>query len=187
MEKLIQEYNSIDLYTVADNILCKWFREKYIEVYGSITHPITHYDEYSHEEIELIEDDPEFDSFRMTVGDRKNINKIFANRSYQEFCEEMSQYGPVDNFLSRICDGIIHGDPYHGIQFDKIGDEALKEHKITPGEYMVKGFNFFKTFDADSDVLKKEKILSEIRELAHDIYENVQVKIRDIGKKYEQE
>lgn len=61
--QLINSYNSIDLYNVVGKILCTQFEKKYIELYGSLTHPMTHWDEISGEEFEYEECDQEFMDF----------------------------------------------------------------------------------------------------------------------------
>lgn len=51
--------------------------------------------------------------------------------------------------------------------------EELKNGKITPAEYMIKGFDFFKQFKENETVKQKEALLIKIKELSFGIYEDV--------------
>lgn len=186
--ELIESYNQINLYDVASDVLCKRFREKYVELYGKVTYTDQYYDEFTNQVIDYENDVPDMYSFREISGVNKNLEKIFENRTLQEYYAAVGDYGPVELFISKMFSMAISGkDVYAGIHFKEINDEELTEGKITPAEYMVKGFDFFTVFDNESKVKEKEFMLIKIRELAHDIYEDVVVKIRNIGKKYEQE
>lgn len=187
---LISNYNSINLYTVASNILCKRFEEKYIEIYGSITHPITHWDEYTREEVELEDWDQEFIDFRCIVDVKDNIDSIFKNNSgYEEYCQDIGRIGPAEEYLTLLFSSVLpkKENTYKGIDFDSVNCEALTNKKITPAEYMIRDFNFFDCFEKDEKVQQKKSLLIEIKELSFSIYEDVTDKIRSIGKKYEVE
>ena len=101
LSDLIRAFNSINLYTVASNILCKRFEEKYIELYGSITHPITHWDEFTREEVELEDWDQEFLDFRAYVDVKDNIDSLFKNDlEYEEYCQDIGRIGPAEEYLT---------------------------------------------------------------------------------------
>ncbi|MDF2821604.1 MAG: hypothetical protein K0R15_2045 [Clostridiales bacterium] len=187
---LINNYNSINLYTVASNILCKRFEEKYIELYGSITHPIMHWDEYTKEEVEMEDWDQEFVDFRCNVYVKNNIDSIFKNDpGYEEYCQDIGRIGPTEEYLTLLFSSVLpkKENTYIGIDFDSVNCEELTNKKITPAEYMIKDFNFFDRFEKDEKVQQKKSLLIEIKELSFSIYEDVTVKIRAIGKKYEVE
>lgn len=187
---LICEFNAINLYTVASNILCKQFEEKYIELYGSITHPITHWDEFTGEEVEMEDWDQEFMDFQATVDVKENIDSIFKNDSdYEEYCQDMGRVGPIEEYLTILFSSVLpkKENMYKGIDFNSVNCEALTNKKMTPAEYMVKNFNFLECFEKNEKVRKKEELLIRIKELSFNIYEDVTVKIRSIGKKYEVE
>lgn len=186
--ELIENYNQINLYDVAGDVLCRRFREKYTELYGKVTYTDHYYDEIANKCIDYENDVPDMYSFREIAGVNKNMDKIFKNRDFQEYCDVVGDPGPVELFIGKMFSMAISGkDVYAGVHFEEINDEELTERKITPAEYMVKDFDFFTIFDNESKVKEKEFMLVKIRELAHDIYEDVVVKIRNIGKKYEQE
>lgn len=187
---LISKYNSIYLYAVVSNILCKQFEEKYIELYGSITHPITHWDEYSKEEVELEDWDQEFMDFRCNVDVKDNIDTLFKNNpEYEEYCQNIGRVGPAEEYLTLLFSSVLpkKENTYKGIDFDSVNCELLTNKKITPAEYMIRDFNFFSCFEKDEKVQQKESLLVEIKELSFSIYEDVIAKIRHIGKKYEVE
>jgi hypothetical protein len=187
---LISNYNSINLYTVVSNILCKQFEEKYIELYGSITHPITHWDEYTREKVELEDWDQEFMDFRCNVDVKDNIDSLFKNDpGYEEYCQDIGRVGPVEEYLTLLFSSVLpkKENTYKGIDFDSVNCEALTNKTITPAEYMIRDFNFFDCFEKDEKVQQKESLLIEIKELSFSIYEDVTAKIRSIGKKYEVE
>lgn len=190
LNNLINNFNSINLYIVASNILCKQFEKKYIELYGSITHPITHWDEFTREEVELEDWDQEFIDFRCNVDVKENIDTLFKNDpGYEEYCEDIGRIGPAKEYLTTLFACVLpkKENTYKGINFNAVNCEALAKKKITPAEFMVWDFNFFDCFEQDEKVKQKEALLIEIKELAFSIYEDVIVKIRSIGKKYEVE
>lgn len=188
--KLINTYNAINLYTVVHNILCKQFEEKYIELYGSITHPITHWDEYTREEVEIEDWNQEFLDFRATVSVKENIDSIFKNNpEYEDYCQDIGRVGPAEEYLTLLFSSVLpkKENTYRGIDFNSVQCEALTNKKITPAEYMIRDFNFFDSFEKNKEVQQKEELLIKIKELSFSIYEDVVAKIRSIGKKYEVE
>jgi|GEM_PF-1677056 len=188
--KMISNYNSINLYTVASNILCKQFEGKYIELYGSITHPTSHWDEYTGEELEMEDWDPEFLDFQSIVDIEDNIDSLFKNNfAYEEYCQDIGRVGPVEEYLVILFSSVLpkKENIYKGINFDFVNCEELTNKKITPAEYMIRDFNFFDCFEKSEKVQQKESLLIEIKELSFSIYEDVTAKIRSIGKKYEVE
>ena len=190
LSDLIRAFNSINLYTVASNILCKRFEEKYIELYGSITHPITHWDEFTREEVELEDCDQEFLDFRAYVDVKDNIDSLFKNDlEYEEYCQDIGRIGPAEEYLTILFSKVLpkKENMYNGIDFNNLDCDALINKKITPAEYMVRDFKFFEYFEKNEDVRKKEELLIKIKELSFSIYEDVTAKIRSIGKKYEAE
>ena len=52
---------------------------------------------------------------------------------------------------------------------------------------MVKIFDFFNMFDESEEIKQKYSLLSQIKEVASEIYELAIVKIRNIVNKYEKE
>ena len=190
LSDLIRAFNSINLYTVASNILCKRFEEKYIELYGSITHPITHWDEFTREEVELEDWDQEFLDFRAYVDVKDNIDSLFKNDlEYEEYCQDIGRIGPAEEYLTILFSKVLpkKENMYNGIDFNNLDCDALINKKITPAEYMERDFKFFEYFEKNEDVRKKEELLIKIKELSFSIYEDVTAKIRSIGKKYEAE
>lgn len=59
--------------------------------------------------------------------------------------------------------------------------------KITSARYMARNFDFIKIFEEDAKIQEKTECFYKIQKLVFSIYEDVVVKIRAIGKKYEVE
>ena len=185
---LITAYRAINPNRVVSKILCKRFEEKYIELYGSATHPVLHYDEASQQEVELEEYYPEIYNFSDVANSRLNIKEIFRRREMEEYYQESGFVGPAEEYLVEMFGHVLpKKDKYSGIKFDNIIDSALVEKRITPAEYIAKGFDFFAAFDSDVDIKKKMSLLDEIKQTAFEIYEMSTAIIRSIGKKYEKE
>lgn len=185
---LIREYKSINPYSVASNILCQRFKEKCMALYGSITHPVFHYDEATQQEIELEDYDPEIYTFMEVADSRLNIKNIFRNRDLEEYEASLGFVGPAEEYLTKMFEyALPKQDKYKGILFENIHDAALTEKRITPAEYIAKDFDFFQLFDEDDTIKKKAALLSKIKQIAFEIYELSTAKIRSIGQKYEKE
>ena len=187
---LVDEYNGINLNTVAGNILCRRFREKYSELFGSATHLRTRYDEATNEEHEIEEDDFEVETFQHSIAYRNDdIRKIFLNREHDDFQIAIGKESPVSAYIARMFAMAFHGPETKYI--NSICDERIKaaiaSRHITISEYMTDGFCFFDMFDNSPEAERKDYLLGEIRALAVQIAEDLDVIIRKIGKKYEKE
>lgn len=188
--QLINSYNSIDLYNVVGKILCTQFEKKYIELYGSLTHPMTHWDEISGEEFEYEEYDQEFMDFTSVAYDKKNVDTIFkTDPGCEEYYRELGQIAPTEEFIARMFAMVLpkKEQRYARINLKNIDCKLLREKKISPAEYMVRDFDFYEKFKNDKKVEDKQEMLDKIKELSFQIYEDVVQKIRSIGKKYEAE
>lgn len=85
----------------------------------------------------------------------------------------MAFHGPETKYINSICDERIKA--------------AIASRHITISEYMTDGFCFFDMFDNSPEAERKDYLLGEIRALAVQIAEDLDVIIRRIGKKYEKE
>lgn len=105
---------------------------------------------------------------------------------YEEYCRQENYVSPLEEYFARICASVLpHGEKtYQGIQ---LIDEALAQKKKTPAEYIAYDFDFFTIYNKNVKVQEKEMLLDEIKELALDLYENLMIKIRNIGNRYEKE
>lgn len=187
---LINEYNLINPYAVASNILCTHFENKYKELYGTTTHPEVHYDSFSGEAIEYEATDYEIIDFSYVADSEKNIDTIFEySQDMEEYCNDMGYVGPIEEYLAILFTSCLpkKDNTYKGVDFEKIEDVALKEKRITPAEYMAKNFRFMELFEQNKKIQDKEQLFYKIQELSFELYEDVVVKIRSIGKKYELE
>lgn len=185
---LINTYNQIDLYFISSDILNRRFEEKYLELYGSTTH--TEYAHYEDEDVEIEATDYELLNFDAVTSDKRNIDNLMKNDiGYDEYCQDEGYVSPTEEFIARMCASVLpKGDKkYSGINFDRIKNDSLKSKKITPAEYIAYGFDFLKKFKAHSEVQRKEELLYIIKENSLNVLENVIVKIRAIGNKYEKE
>ena len=190
LSKLINKYNAINVYKVASNILCKRFEEKYVELYGSSTHQEKYWDEYTCEEILVDATDREIYDFYIVADSRKNIDNLFKyNQDCEDYFNDIGRVGPVEEYLTFLFSTCLpkKENTYAGIKFDIIDEKLLKEKKITPAEYMARNFRFIEIFESEQEVKDKEQLFQVIQELAFEIYEDLVVKIRSIGKKYEVE
>ena len=187
---LVDEYNGINLNTVAGNILCKRFREKYSELFGSATHPSTVYDEATNEEHEIEEDDFEVETFQRSIAYRNDdIRKIFLNRENDDSQIAIGEESPVNAYIARMFAMAFRGPETKYIK--NICDERIKadivNRHITISEYMTDRVCFFEMFEKSPEAERKDYLLGEIRALAVRIAEDLDVIIRRIGKKYEKE
>ena len=105
---------------------------------------------------------------------------------YEESCRQENYVSPLEEYFARICASVLpHGEKtYQGIQ---LIDEALAQKKKTPAEYIAYDLDFFTIYNKNVKVQEKEMLLDEIKELALDLYENLMIKIRNIGNRYEKE
>ena len=118
---------------------------------------------------------------------RSNIDNLMKNDvGYEEYCRQENYVSPLEEYFARICASVLpHGEKtYQGIQ---LIDEALAQKKKTPAEYIAYDFDFFTIYNKNVKVQEKEMLLDEIKELALDLYENLMIKIRNIGNRYEKE
>lgn len=185
---LIDEYKRINPYSIASEVLCNRFEAKFVELYGTMTHPVVHYDEFSQEEIEAEDYDSEIYMFRDIAHSRLNIKNIFKRRDLEEYCVATGSVGPAEEYLTEMFGHALpKQDKFKGGLFDNIKDSTLIERKITPSEYIAKNFDFFKAFDENEGIQKKSALLLKIKQIAFSIYELATVKIRNIGEKYEKE
>ena len=128
--------------------------------------------------------------FRAYADVKDNIDSLFKNNlEYEEYCQDIGRIGPAEEYLTILFSKVLpkKENMYNGIDFNNLDCDALINKKITPAEYMVRDFKFFEYFEKNEDVRKKEELLIKIKELSFSIYEDVTVKIRSIGKKYEAE
>ena len=187
--ELIEQYNRINPYSVASNILCDRFTEKYGELYGATTHTETYYDSISKEEFIYESQDPEIISFSYLADCDKNIDQIFNCSQYEEYYDDMGWTSPLEDYLTDLFASCLPQKEslYKWIDLEKAKDPLLREKKITPARYMARNFDFMKLFEENVKIKDKTECFYKIQELAFSTYEDVVVKIRTIGKKYEVE
>ncbi len=185
LSDVIARYKSINMYNVVADILSDRFKEKYAQLYGSITH-IEHICQPDYEDDFEVED-PEIIAFYETIRIKSNIDNLMKNDvGYEEYCRQENYVSPLEEYFARICASVLpHGEKtYQGIQ---LIDKALAQKKKTPAEYIAYDFDFFTIYNKNVKVQEKEMLLDEIKELALDLYENLMIKIRNIGNRYEKE
>lgn len=185
LSDVITRYKSINMYNVVADILFDRFKEKYAQLYGSTTH-IEHICQPDYEDDFEVED-PEIIAFYETIRIKSNIDNLMKNDvDYEEYCRQENYVSPLEEYFARICASVLpHGEKtYQGIQ---LIDEALAQKKKTPAEYIAYDFDFFTIYNKNVKVQEKEMLLDEIKELALDLYENLMIKIRNIGNRYEKE
>lgn len=190
LSQAISCFNSIDLYRVTGNILLKRFEEKYLELYGTTTHTVSRWEESIQEEIEYEDIDQEIYDFALTAEIKENVDRLFKfDRGMIEYYDETGYVSPLEEYLTLLFGSVLpkKEKKYNGIKFENINCLALTEKRISPAEYIASDFDFLDIFENHKDVKEKTELLARIKVLAFDIYEDVVVRIRFIGKKYESE
>ncbi|MEG2687340.1 MAG: hypothetical protein RR954_09540 [Christensenellaceae bacterium] len=190
LSQLVSRFNNINLYCTTGNILSKRFEEKYLELYGSTTHTVTRWEESAQEEIEYDETDPELYDFASTAEIKENVDRIFKfDRGMIEYYDETDCVSPLEDYLTVLFGSVLpkKEKKYNGIKFENLSCPALIEKRISPAEYIAKDFAFLDVFENHKDVKEKAELLTSIKALAFELYENVVIRIRFIGKKYESE
>lgn len=185
LHNLVDQYKGINMYSVVADILFDRFKEKYAQLYGSATH-IEHVCQPDFEGDFEVED-PKIIAFYETVSIKSNIDNLMKNDIYyEEYCRQENYVSPLEEYFLRICASVLPcGErTYQGI---KSNNKSLNQRKITPAEYIAYGFNFFAIYNENTKVKEKEKLLDQIKALALDLYEDLLIKIRSIGNKYEKE
>lgn len=185
IQQLVLLYRRINIYNIITNILLERFKERYLDLYGTTTH--VEYMQQPDEDVEIDVEDYEIRDFYEVASDKRNIDNLMKNDiGYEEYCHEENYVSPLEEFLSRMCASVLpQGEnTYRGIKLD---DDSLKEKKKTPAEYIAYGFAFFSVFNNHKEISEKNELLAQIKELSLDLYEDVTIKIRSIGNKYEKE
>lgn len=185
LKALVNQYNSINMYEIVTDILLNRFKEKYAQLYGSTTH-IEHISQPDFE-ADIDVTDYEIQSFYETISQKSIINNIMKNDvGYEEYCFQEQFVSPLEEYFSRLCASVLpRGEyTYKGIVID---DESLKQKRKTPAEFIAYGFNFFEIYNNNPNVQAKENLLDRIKEQSLDIFEDLSIVIRNIGKKYEKE
>lgn len=157
IRNLINQYNSINMYSVVTDILFNRFKEKYAQLYGSTTH-IEHICQPDFEE-DIDVTDYEIQSFYETISQKSIINNIMKNDiGYEEYCFQEQFVSPFEEYFSRLCASVLpRGEQtYKGVIVD---DESLKRKRKTPAEFIAYGFNFFEVYNKNAKVDAKEKLL----------------------------
>lgn len=188
--ELIDEYHGINLYYVVSNMLFNHFVDKFEQLYGYTKHQAKCWDRALQEEIEYEEWEPAIMNFRENVYARDIIDKIFeSGKGKEDYFRECDGIGPVKEYLTHLCASMLPKKEkmYERIRWDLVKCEALENKKITPAEYIMKDYEFFDEFEKQEQVQKKIELADKIRANAHDLHEDVSMKIRYIVKKYELE
>jgi len=190
LRNMIDEYHKIDLYNTVGEMLTNHFVERYAQLYGSAKCEKVHWDESIQAEFEYEDWVPEVWDFITNVYEKEIIDNIFKySRGEEEYCIEKGYIGPAKEYLLHICTNVLpkKEKKYEGIQWDVVKCEALQNRRITPADYIMKDYEVFEEFGKHELVIKKNNLLDSIRAQAHDIHEDVSMKIRYIVKKYELE
>lgn len=185
LKALVNQYNSINMYGVVTDILLNRFKEKYAQLYGSTTH-IEHISQPDFES-DIDVTDYEKQNFYETISQKCIINNIMKNDvGYEDYCFQEQFVSPLEEYFSRLCASVLpRGEhTYKGIVLD---DESIKQKRKTPAEFIAYGFNFFEIYNNNPKVQAKENLLDRIKEQSLDIFEDLSIVIRNIGKKYEKE
>ena len=185
LKALVNQYNSINMYEIVTDILLNRFKEKYAQLYGSTTH-IEHISQPDFE-ADIDVTDYEIQNFYETISQKSIINNIMKNDvGYEEYCFQEQFVSPLEEYFSRLCASVLpRGEyTYKGIVID---DESLKQKRKNPAEFIAYGFNFFEIYNNNPNVQAKENLLDRIKEQSLDIFEDLSIVIRNIGKKYEKE
>lgn len=187
LHTLIEQFNNINLLSVANNKIIEIFEHGYEEIYGSIIDGVSYHldrdgEEWENEHlvvpIELIH--------RMDFN--KSIISLLNNEGMYdcEVCvdEDNNIFEPIYGDLVSIFNSVLN------VSINGISNQLpplKRELGMRPAEYMALNYDFFKKFNADTQVLKKYVLKEDITYKSQDVLQELKEIIRKIVRIYEVE
>jgi hypothetical protein len=184
---LINQFNKINLVSIAHNKIVVIFQRGYEEIFGSIVEGVSiHTDregnEWEEEHIAL-----PIELIQRGDFERDIISLLNKEEMYDyEVCvdRENSNYVPVYGDLVRIYDSVLNAT----INGESYKLPPLKRELIMkPAEYIALHYDFFEIFNTDEQKLLKFELREEIISKSQEIIEDLKGIIRRIVKTYETE
>ena len=187
LHSLIEQFNKINLVSVAHNKIIEIFEKGYEDIYGSVIDGISYQSDREGNEWEI-----EHIALPIELVQRKDFNKSIINllRNQgmydREICVDENNnifvpvYGELvyiyDSALNVTVNGISHPLP-----------PLKKELDMSPAEYIALSYDFFKKYNADTQTLRKYELGEEIIAKFQDIIQDLKDVIRKIVCIYEVE
>ncbi len=187
--EVVKEYNSIDVVRVAHGVIADIFRKGYEEIYGSVIDGVVHNSnrEGSEWDEEIIAEPVQVIN-HLNVYTRKEIENLLKNEGFysDEVCidEENALYEPIYLQLKRIYASalrvVINGERY-------ILPKSILDLNMLPEEYMAYQYDFFKLYNNDEKIIKKNKLYEEIVYSSQSVVQELKEIIYKIVRNYEVE
>ncbi|WP_137744600.1 hypothetical protein [Robertmurraya siralis] len=182
---LIEQFNKINLVSIAHNKIMIIFQRGYEEIFGSIVEGVSiHTDregnEWEEEHIAL-----PIELIRRGDFEKDIISLLNKEEMYDyEVCvdRENSNYVPVYGDLVYIYDSVLNAT----INGESHKLPPLKrELNMSPAEYIALHYDFFEIFNEDKQKLLKFELREEINLKSQEIIDELKGIIRKIVKTYE--
>lgn len=181
LKKHVEEYNRINVISIAHEIIGERFTTIFKELFGSVveaTIPIV--DQYGNEYEEDIYCE-EYEALKY-ISD-KEIKSLIRNRNYPEYLiseiEDITYKDLVDIY-SGCFNIVINGTPIKKRVIPNNWQGSISE-------YFAYNTNFLNEFNNNFEVKKKYELLKEIEQITFELKNNIQLIISKITKLYEKE
>lgn len=184
---LIEQFNKIDLVSVAHCKIVKIFENGYEEIFGSIIDGISNNtdregNEWDEEHlvlpVELIQR-RDFDNSIISLLNNEGMynSEVCVDRNTNAFV-------PIYGDIVKIYNSVLHAN-VNGVRNQL--PPPKKELGMSPAEYMALNYDFFKMYNTDSQKLKKYEYREEIIFKSQEVIEDLKEVIRKIVEAYEAE
>lgn len=182
---LLERYNSINYYNIADNIFYRQLVDGYTELYGTIIDGyISHCEPDGNEWKEEV-DVPEITCFIQSDNNKyykelymKEGCKDYLIGNYPDICYET--YQEVVNLYSSILNLSINGKSL-------TKRNMIINWEWSSAEYIATRFDFFEVLNSNKDYIEKINIKKSIDELSAEVVEDLKEIVRKIVIYYEKE
>ncbi|WP_210367872.1 hypothetical protein [Bacillus sp. REN3] len=183
----IEEFNKINLVSIAHNKIMMIFQRGYEEIFGNIVEGVSIHTDREGNEWEVEHIALPIELIQRGDFEKDIISLLNKEEMYDyEVCvdRENSNYVPVYGDLVHIYDSVlkatINGESY---KFPPLKKELI----MSPAEYIAIHYDFFETFNADEQKLLKYELREEIIFKSQEIIDDLKGIIRKIVKTYETE
>ncbi|MDW0118613.1 hypothetical protein QTL97_16935 [Sporosarcina thermotolerans] len=184
---LIQQFNKINLVSVAQNKIVGIFESGYREIFGSIIDGISNNKDRDGNEWEVEHLALPVELIRRTDFKKSIINLLNNEELYDsEVCvdENNNIFVPIYGELVHVYNSVLHAT-INGVSNQL--PPLKKELGMSPAEYMALNYDFFKIFNADTQKIRKYELREEIIFKSQEVIEDLKEVIRKIVQIYEVE
>ncbi|RDW18789.1 hypothetical protein [Oceanobacillus chungangensis] len=176
---LINQYNSINIVSVAHNIIVDIFENSYEELYGSKIEGISYHSDIDGNEWEEEHLAEPIEFIRRFLSDKSIVSLLNSEGMYDsEVCIDKKNniFVPIYGQLVSVFYSVLNME-INGVRYQL--PPIKKELEMSPAEYMALN-DFFKEFNANTETLKKYKLKEEIISNSQDIVQDLKEVIRKI-------